>query len=387
MERKGAGNLKTNYRSLKIYNEEKMQRNIDASFPQRQQEARAESSDRSPDRFPQTYPKQITQEPRPPIPTQLKDSQTERKETSKNYYEVVPKAATGLLLPAAPSSQYGLVFDIGSNQSREPKVYPKDPQDKAFKDVQISQNESIVLYVRHIDFRTKTQEIIFEDIFHRDIISGTITINYASQLPENTRQRFELFGRNPLICVQLDTKLRKSKLVIMDIKKVEEPNKYAVTYDTNRAIELSYISESDSEHELNLIAKTTDGALLFVQVSKRCLRVYLRDLSFVEEFNYGREIATLDTLTQKGYYLLAVATQDNNNPGDLFIYEFNVSEKVKISPRTPIYVNYGGNYNYRTVKILNNSQVVLIGINQEQENPAIRCISYGLSGSDKGTRK
>lgn len=276
------------------------------------------------------------------------------------------------------------MYNTATNQAREPKIRSND-KEIPFKDVQISQNESIVLYVRHIDFKTKTQELIFEDLYFRDTISGTIIINYASQLPENYRQRFELIGRNPLICVQLDTKMRKSKLVIMDIKKIEDPNKYAVTYDANRAIELTYISEDNEDILFNMISKTTDGLFLFVQVSKKVLRVYLRDMSFVEEITFAREIATIDTLTQKDYYLLAVATQDQVHPGDLYIYEFTLGSKVKISPRKPIYVNYGGNYNYRTVKILNNSQVVLIGINQEQDNPAIKCISFGLSGSDKGT--
>ncbi len=329
-------------------------------------------------------PIQIEQRPIQPKPKEQKEVFVPTRKPEPATVQI-PK-------PPAPTSNIGLSYQIGTSQAREPKVYsppvrnpPSDTPDPGFKSIQLSQNENIVLYLRRYDSKTKTQELIFEDIFLHENVSGTIKINYVNPLPENRRQRFEILGRNPLVCVHLDVKNKKSKLVIMDIKKVQDPNFYEVVYDLNRSIELSYISESDSEPLLNLTAKTTDGEYYFVQMSKDHLNVYDKNLKLVKKLEFEQEIATIDTLTQKDYYLLAIGTQDNNKQGDLFIYELAKDSVFK--SRKPIYVNYGGNYNYRTVKILDNSQVVLIGINQELDHPAIKCKSFGLSGMDKGTAK
>lgn len=279
----------------------------------------------------------------------------------------------------APTEKYGLLLPTDSNALREPKISSKT-KEMQFKGIQLSQNENLVLYFKTVDLKTRTQEIIFEDIFQRDTVCGTINVTYTKPLPNNYKQRFEIIGTNPLICVQIDTSKSTSKLVIMDIERSETPGQYHVTFDTDRAIDLGYIDDT----QLNLIGKTSNGEIWFVQYSKKCVHVYLKNRKLLQELTFDSEIASIDTLTQKDYYLLAIVTQDDHfRKGDLFIFEFNPQTKA-VSPRKPIYVNFGGNYNYRTVKILNNTQIVMIGINQDQEIPSIRCISYGLSGADKG---
>lgn len=315
--------------------------------------------------------------------TQNPDQKTsnEQKIVIQNPQDLRPPQITAPTIEKkiAPTEKYGLVLPTDPNALREPKISSKT-KTMEFKGIQLSQNENLVLYFKAVDLKTRTQEIIFEDIFQRDTVSGTINVTYTKALPNNYKQRFEIIGNNPLICVQIDTARSTSKLVIMDIERTETPGQYHVTFDTDRAIDLGYIDET----QLNLIGKTSNGEIWFVQYSKKCVHVYLKNRKLLEELTFDSEIASIDTLTQKDYYLLAIVTQDDHKrKGDLFIYEFNPLTKA-IIPRKPIYVNFGGNYNYRTVKILNNTQIVMIGINQDQEIPSIRCISYGLSGSDKG---